>query len=358
MPPQLRVAPGARGLAKLSGDPVAVIAFDARDAFAPMPHGSGIYVRHLLAALERRRSEHELWVLTQGGRGPELWWEQATFPRLLRSRRAALVHSPDSFLPLRRSCPGVVTIHDLGFETIAGEMPARTAWKYKTFVPRSARSAQRVICPSRFTAEDVAERYGIPVEKIRVIAEAPALPEGSLPAPEGPYLLAVGDLRPKKNLATLVEAWRRLREADVPLRLVLAGADFGLASSLRSLAAGAPLEVLGFVDDAQLDALIRGAEALVVPSLYEGFGLVVLEAMVRGCPAVLARAGALPETGGDAAAYFDPSDPADLAAVLRRVVGDPAERARLGAAGRAHAERFSWDRAAAETFAVYEELLA
>jgi glycosyltransferase involved in cell wall biosynthesis len=349
---------------------MALIAFDARDAFAPMPHGSGIYVRRLLEALRRSPpGGHELLVLSDGSRGPELWWEQVTLPRLLRSRRAALVHSPDSFLPLRHDCPGVVTVHDLGFEQISGEMPWTTGWKYKTLVPRSARSAERVICPSHFTANDVIARYGVAPDKVRVIPEAPALTPSagarvSAPARVGatvvlePYLLAVGDLRPKKNLPRLIEAYRMLRRDGLPHRLLIAGADDrGAGDKLRRQAGPEPVELLGFVDDARVDALLRGADALVVPSLYEGFGLVVLDAMARGCPVVLARAGALPETGGAAAAYFDPCDPADIAASIRAVVEDRDWRLRLREDGLARASEFSWERTAAETIAVYEELL-
>jgi glycosyltransferase involved in cell wall biosynthesis len=342
---------------------MALIAFDARDAFAPMPHGSGIYVRRLLEALRRALSDgHELWALSDGGRRPEVWWEQVTLPRLLRSRRAALVHSPDSFLPLRRDCPGVVTVHDLGFEQIPGEMRRTTDWKYKTLVPRATRSAELVICPSQFTANDVVARYGVPPDKVRVIPEAPALtasPGANETATvDGPYLLAVGDLRPKKNLPRLIEAYRMLRREGLPHRLLVAGADdLGAGAMLRRQAGPEPVELLGFVDDARLDALLRGADALIVPSLYEGFGLVVLDAMARGCPTVLAREGALPETGGDAAAYFDPGDPSDIAAAMRTVVDDRAWRMRLREAGLARASEFSWERTAAETIAVYEELL-
>jgi glycosyltransferase involved in cell wall biosynthesis len=341
---------------------MALIAFDARDAFAAMPHGSGIYVRRLLEALRSNPPDsHELWALADGGRGPELWWEQVTLPRLLRARRAALVHAPDSFLPLRRDCAGVVTIHDLGFEQIPDEMPTVTAWKYKTLVPRAARSAERVICPSRFTANDVIARYGVAPERVRVIPEAPALPLGpglvnETPG-DPPYLLAVGDLRPKKNLPRLVEAYAILRREGLPHRLVLAGADLGAGEPLRRQAGPEPVDLLGFVDDARVDELLRKADALIVPSLYEGFGLVVLDAMARGCPVVLARAGALPETGGEAAAYFDSDDATDIAAAVRQVVEDRAWRAQLRDAGLARAKEFTWERTAAETIAVYEELL-
>jgi glycosyltransferase involved in cell wall biosynthesis len=337
---------------------VALIAFDARDAFVPMPHGSGIYVRRLLEALLRLPPDrHELWPLEHGGRGPEVVWEQLTLPRLLQGRGAALLHGPDSFLPLRRRCPGVVTIHDLAFEAIPGDMNPVTTLKYRLLARRSATSAQRVICPSAFTAGDLELRYGIPGERIRVIPEAPALTPGALLPPPGRYLLAAGDLRRKKNLPVLISAFRELVDDGLPHRLILAGADLGLGGELLERAGRAPVELRGFVPDERLDALLRGAEALVVPGTYEGFGLVVLDAMARGCPAVLARSGALPETGGDAAVYFDPYDAIDLAGALRRVLGDADERERLADAGRARAAAFSWDEAAAATMAVYEELL-
>jgi glycosyltransferase involved in cell wall biosynthesis len=337
---------------------LALIAFDARDGFAPMPHGSGIYVRRLLEALPGALGNgHELWSLQDGGRAPEVWWEQVTLPAQLRSRGASLVHSPDSFLPLRRPCPGVVTIHDLGFEAIRGEIGGLTGWKYRALLPRSARSAERVICPSQFTADDVVARYGVDPTRVTVVPEAPALATSTTEPPPGPYLLAAGDLRPKKNLELLIESFRGLHDDGIPHRLVLAGADIGQATALRRLAGEAPVELPGFVSDDQLDALIRGADALIVPSVYEGFGLVALDAMARGCPVLLAKAGALPETGGDAAAYFDPRDAGDLAVAIRGIVEDQAWRERLSAAGRERAAEFSWEATARATIAVYEELL-
>ena len=335
------------------------VAVDARDAFVPMPHGSGIYARRLTEALRSWAGADGLdyWFLERGGRAPELWWEQVTLPRLLRRRRPALVHTPNCFLPLRRPCPGVVTVHDLAFEAHRNDFSARTGWKYRTFTRRAARSAERVICVSRFTRDDVCARYGVDAERTRVIPLAPALPAGAAEPPPGPYLLMVGDLRPKKNLGRLVRAWRRLRGEGLEHRLVLAGRDFGVGPDLRAEAGPEPLELLGFTDDARTDALIRGADALVHPSLYEGFGMVAVEAMARGCPTILARGTALPETGGDAAEYFDPLDDADLRRAIRAVVDDPARRADLVARGRARADELTWERTAAATVAVYRELL-
>jgi glycosyltransferase involved in cell wall biosynthesis len=335
------------------------IALDARDAFVSMPHGSGIYARRLAGELRSAAGSDGLdyWFLERGGRAPELWWEQVTLPRLLRRRRPALVHAPNCFLPLRRPCPGVVTVHDLAFEDHRDDFSRRTGWKYRTITRRAARSAERVICVSHFTRDDVCARYGVDPERTRVVPIAPALPAGGANPPAGRYLLYAGDLRPKKNLLALVRAWRRLRGEGLEQRLVLAGRDFGVGDDLRAAAGPEPLELPGFVDDEALDALMRGADALVHPSLYEGFGMAVVEAMVRGCPTILARATALPETGGDAAEYFEPHEEADIARAIRAVLNDPARRNELIARGEARAAELSWKRTAAATVEVYRELL-
>jgi len=327
---------------------VATVALDARDAFAPRLRGWGRYAHELVRALEALGGLDYL-VLREGGSGPELWWEQVTLPRALRRDGADLVHVPNCFLPLRRPCPGVVSVLDLAFEDHPEDFASRTRWKYRTITPRAVRSAERVIAISEFTAEDVVERYGVHEQRVRVIPLAPALPPSNAqrPTPNAPYLLAVGDLRPKKNLRRLVEAFAML---DTGHRLLLAGEDAGEGQALRAEG----VELLGYVDDERLDALVRGADALVHPSLYEGFGLVVLEAMERGTPVVAADATALPETAGGAAELCDPLDPADIARAIRAVLDDPEPYV---ARGRARAAEFSWARTARETRAVYEELL-
>ena len=324
------------------------VVFDARDAAAPELRGWGRYARDLLAAL-RRRDDLDVLALEHGGRGPELLWEQATLPRILRRERAGLVHVPNCFLPLRRPCPGVVTIHDLAWEDHPDDFARSTAWKYRTFARRAARSAERVICPSAFTRDDVVRRYGIDAAKVRVIGEAPSLAVGSAEPPAGPYILAVGDLRRKKNFGRLVEAFTRLRGAGLEHRLVIAGSDEGEGARL----AAPGVELPGYGSAERLDALMRGAALLVHPSLYEGYGLVIVEAMARGVPVAAARAGALPETGGDAALYFDPLDPGEMAGAIERALAD----SDLGARGRARAAALSWEAAAAATAAVYRELL-
>lgn len=334
-----------------------IVAIDARDAFDPELRGWGRYTRDLVGALPDR-SDLEYRVISQGGLGPELLFEQVILPLKLRRQRADLVHAPNCFLPLVRPCLGVVTIHDLAFEVFPEDFSKRTGWKYRTFASRAARSAQRVICVSGFTAADVVRRYEVDEARVRIIPNAPSLPIGDEPAAQdGPYLLAVGDLRPKKNLLRLVKAFRTLRKAGLEHRLVLAGVDGGESDRLREASGGEPIELTGYVSDGRLDALMRGADALVHPSLYEGFGLVLVEAMARGTPVVASRATALPETGGDAAEYFDPLDVADMAAAIRRVVGDRDRHGELVRLGRERAGALSWANSAALTVAVYEEML-
>ena len=328
---------------------------DAGDADLPSPRGWSRYVRELVDAL-RIRNDLELHELT-GRRwpGPEAAWEQVGLPLALRRLKPDVVHAPNCFLPLRRPCAGVVTIHDLAFEAHPEDFAPRTRAKYRLIAPRAARSAQRVICGSAFTRDDLCERYGVPPEKVRVVPYAPSLARGDAPPPPGPYLLGAGDLRAKKNWGRLVEAWRALRGRGLEHRLVIAGTDAGEGAALRALAGGEPLELPGYVDDARLDALMRGADLLVHPSLYEGFGLVVVEAMARGTPVAAARATSLPEAGGDAAVYFDPLDPEAMAAAIEAALADAAA---LRERGLARAAELSWERTAAGTAAAYAEAAA
>ena len=335
---------------------VPTIAIDARDAFAPQLRGWGRYAKELIAALPERPGLDYRFV-SRGGPGPELLFEQAGLPVRLRRMKADLIHTPNCFLPLARPCMGVVTIHDLAFEEFPEDFSGRTGWKYRTFTPLAARSAQRVICGSGYTAADVVRRYDVDEARVRIIPHAPSLPVGEAMPPPGPYLLAVGDLRPKKNLLRLVAAFARLRSEGLEHRLVLAGVDGGEGERVREAAGGQPVELTGWLDDEDMDALMRGADALVHPSLYEGFGLVLVEAMARGVPVLAARATALPETGGDACEYFDPLDVGDMAAAIGRVVGDRAHRDELVRRGRVRAGALSWAASAALTVAVYEEML-
>jgi len=291
---------------------------------------------------------------------PTLVWDQILLPRALRQVKATAFFSPYYKAPLRAPCPTVVTIHDL----IPLRFPAYSRGRWRlfaaTFRPWAALLARRaaaVITDSAHSKSDLLALLGLDAERVHVIPIGvpeefrPALPPESVAAAAArygvhrPYILAVGNFLPHKNLPRLVEAYSllpTLLREDV--RLVLAGSPggHGPARPVDRAALIRPGVVLpGFIAPEDLPLLYAGATALVCPSLAEGFGLPVLEAMACGTPVVCARAGALPEVAGDAAIYVDPSDVRSIASGLHRIVEDEGLRRDLAARGLARARLFN-----------------
>lgn len=329
------------------------VALDTSNTLEGDPRGYGRYARELAAALGEREDLSLSALDGTAWRGPAVVWEQVGLPLDLRRGGHEVVHTPHPFLPLRRPCAGVMTIHDLSWEVFPEDFAPRTRRKFQVIAPRAARGAEAIVCVSAYTRDEVADRYGIDPARMHVVHNAPSLPIGTTPPPDGePYLLGVGDLRVKKNWARLVRAWRALRAEGLPHRLVIAGRDAGEGAALQALG---DVELPGYVPDGELDVLMRGAAALVHPSLHEGFGLVVVEAMARGVPVAAASGTSLPEAGGDAAVYFDPLAEDAIAAAI----GEALRRAdELGERGRARAAELSWDRAAAAIAGVYRAAAA
>jgi glycosyltransferase involved in cell wall biosynthesis len=265
-------------------------------------------------------------------------------PRLLRRLKPALAHFQHA-LPLACPCPAIVTVHDLSFERETSAMGRRDRLIFKLVVPRAARRARRVIAVSERTKRDLVELYGLSPEKITVTPHGvdPAFGPGE--TEECDYLLYVGAIEARKDPLAAVEAARA-----VGLPLVVAGPAREPALARELERRGADLR--GYVEQAELARLYRGAACLVLPSRYEGFGLPVLEAMASGTPVVAASDPALREVAGDAAVYAEPDGLADA---IRRAL---AERERLVAAGFDRARLFSWDETARRTLAVYREALA
>lgn len=341
------------------------LAFDS--TYQRQPDG-GIarYARQLTAALRERG---DVDVIEIGG-GPSerrgsvrrrlvtLATDFAWHPLIGRLRAAAvradLYHSPGLRGPLTRGkIPIVVTIHDL-VPVIAPELLSPWArWNGRTTQKRMSLIADRVICNSRDTANDVERIYGVPAERVRItpLGVDPVFfePSTSEPLIAEPYILFVGSEQPRKNLERLERAVTILRSRGYPHVLVTAGAD-----AWGEVVVGAPfVRKLGKVSDEDLRRLYAGAACLAIPSLHEGFGLPALEAMAVGTPVVAANVAALPEVTGGAAILVDPLDPADIAGGIERAI---AERATLTRLGRARAREFTWKRTASLTMDVYREL--
>lgn len=266
--------------------------------------------------------------------------------------------------------PVAVTIHDV-VPLLFRDMRWRR-WMLRRQVEGRfraiARRADLVLTNSQFTASELTRVLGVPPARIRVtLLGADDL--GSSPDPVGdaallqrlglegrPFFLAVGADEPRKNLDRLREAFAAVSAHRPDAALVLCGPGHELAE--RAAAAGQGRVVCpGYVDDRDLAALYRGAVGLVFPSLYEGFGLPVLEAMAAGTPVVCSTAASLPEVAGDAALLVDPTDTGGLAAAMRRLLAEPALRADLVARGRRRAAAFRWDDTARATLAAFAELL-
>jgi glycosyltransferase involved in cell wall biosynthesis len=300
-------------------------------------------------------------------------WQQTRLPARLAAGDVDLFWSPLATLPWRCPVPAVVTVHDLTAVLFPEAHTVRVRWSILPFLARSLATARRVVAISEATAADLAFHFPESRGKLRVVPNGvdprfrPGSPESiaatrrELGAPNG-YLLAVGTLEPRKNLPTLLTAWETLADADpdAPPLVLAGGAGWETRGFRRRLAALAPrgLRHLGRVDDDRLLALYQAASIFAYPSLYEGFGLPVLEAMACGVPVVTSDVSSLPEVAGGAALLVDPRDPRALAAALHRLLTTPALAADLAARGRAQAARYTWAKTAMGMEEVFREALA
>ncbi|HEY71758.1 MAG TPA: glycosyltransferase family 4 protein [Thermoflexia bacterium] len=301
-----------------------------------------------------------------------IWMGQlarVAFDRLLP--HAELFHATEHLLPPLHSIPTVLTVHDLIFRRMPQHHKLLNRWYLNLTMPLYCRRADHIIAISESTRRDLVSAYGLPPEKITVIHEAadprfrPQPPETTDAAraryglPER-YLLSVGTIEPRKNLSRLLTAFESLYAEGLTDALVIVGRrgwlyDDFFAALERSPARDAVL-FPGYAPDEDLPAIYAGAQALVFPSLYEGFGLPVLEAMACGTPVACSDTSSLPEITGDAAFRFAPSDVKSIAAVLRRLLRNADLRQTLRWRGFMQAARFSWKQVATETKAVYETL--
>lgn len=350
-----------------------VIGIDARAA-AEEPGGRGRYVRELLAHLARLPNDHEYVLYARerwdGARLDERFtWSLSRRPDVVWHLGAALrasahcdvFFSTNSYLTAWFTrIPTVIAVYDM-VAWLDGAAAQRRAAVIERLTLRPAiERAAAAMAISQATRRDLVERYPIAQAKTTVVPLAaderfaPGDAAGTLERHglSHPFVLVVGTLEPRKNLPRLIEAFAGvdpgLRER---YRLVLAGAaGWQTDETFASIAQhGDSVTTLGYVSDEDLAALYRAAEIVCYPSLYEGFGLPVLEAMQSGTAVLTSSTSSMPEVGGDAARYVDPLDVADIRRGLQDLLADPDERDRLARLGRERSERFSWERTARQT---------
>ena len=294
--------------------------------------------------------------------------EQLLLPRIAAARGIDLLHSLGSTAPVRGAFEKVVTVHDLMYKVIPDAHFGVRGLGMRVLVPAAVRTSDRVIAISDATREDLRRALHVPETKVAVVPQGVS-PATVVPTPETELrgrldlggrrvLLTVSAKRPHKNLLRLIEAFALLREPR-PV-LVLPGYPTPHEAELRAraeqLRVTADVRFPAWVSSADLEGLYRLADAFVFPSLYEGFGLPVLEAMARGVPVATSGRGSLSEVAGDAALLFDPESVPAITAALRVLLEEPAAAADLRERGSRQASGFTWDQTASRTRAVYAEL--
>src|SRR5262245_20917149 len=363
------------------------IAFDGT-ALQPNRTGVGYYTEHLLRHLTEEASTDEIVVVSNTpiemtsslppgvrvartpSRLPRLAWTQLRAPRALRELGADVAHFTNGMMPVASPVPTVVTIHDMSLTLYPRYHPARRVLLNRPLVAFAARHATAIITVSESAKQDIVRLCRIRPELVHVIHEAaapqfqPVRDRDLVERVRRRYglgervILYVGTIEPRKNLGRLVDAFAsRLRAGDLSHQLVCVGPYGWLSRDIHSVieqsGAAHAITFTGYVPFAELPALYSLAEMFVFPSLHEGFGLPVIEAMACGTPVITGRTSSMPEIAGDAVEQVDAVDTAALGDAMVRLARSREQRDRLSVLGRERAGQFSWRRAARETLAVY-----
>ena len=361
--------------------------------------GIGRYTRELTGALASIDSSNSYRLFVAGSKSTELpalpgenfswrstrvsskWlarlWRRAGIPLPIETVTGPvdLYHATDFVLPPTRSATRtLLTVHDLSFVRVPSAASPPLKAYLDAVVPQSVEEADHILADSEATKADLIELYRTPEDKITVlysgvnhrfrrVDDADAFQRMRLKygLANIRYILSVGTVQPRKNFSRVVEALLALRQAGHDLNYVIAGGSGWLEDELQATinrtGMGKYVHLLGLVDDGDLPALYSGARMLAMVSLYEGFGLPVLEAMACGTPVLTSNLSSLPEVGGNAALQVDPHDSKAIHEAILRLETEAATRMRLIMAGYQQAQRFSWERAAQQLKSIYDEIL-
>lgn len=358
--------------------------------------GIGRYVRELVTALARldTATDYRLFVSGVTAQKPlpavpgsnftwrgtsitPLWlarlWQRAQVPLHVElfTGKVDLYHATDFTLPPTRSTTRtLLTVHDLSFVRVPEAASPSLKAYLDVVVPRSVRRADHVLADSQATKDDLIALYQTPAEKITVLlsgvdarfqrTEMPSI-RAKYQIPERPYILSVGTVQPRKNYARLIKALAALRASGHDVGLVIVGGKGWLEDpiyeTIRSTGMTDYVRMTGFADDADLPALYSQALITALPSLYEGFGIPVLESMACGTPVLTSNVSSLPEVAGDTGIMVNPSDQDAITGALERLITDAALRADLSRRGLERAKTFTWDAAAQQLASVYRSML-
>lgn len=314
-------------------------------------------------------------VVSPPARHPILFkiWFDYSVTRALKKYKADLFFSPDGYLSLRTNVPQVGVIHDINFEHFPEDLPKGARNYLRSYFPKFARKAEKIITVSEYSKKDIAETYGISPEKI--IASWNGVSEVFSPIPEDrkkeirakisdgqPYFLFVGALHPRKNLKRLLQAFEGFikERPNSPYRLVIVGEEMWKGSASAYFSDENVKQRISFTGHVKLEDLaeiMAAASIFTFVPYFEGFGIPLVEAMRSGTPVLSGNKTALPEVGGDAVLYCDPFDPADILEKLIQLVDDQPLQEELSRKGLVRGQLFSWDKTAADVWDVLESIL-
>lgn len=290
------------------------------------------------------------------------WWFQRSLPAVLKKYKPDVLLSPDGFLPLKVDIPTVLVIHDLGFEHYPEHTPPMVNRFYRRNTPKYAKAASRIVTVSEFSRQDIIKRYHIDPEKVDTVYNGANELYQPIPAMEqdqvrqqyttgAPYFLYVGSIHPRKNVEVLLRAFEALKTQYQPhVKLVLAGRMAWKTDKtkkvMEQLSCRNDVVFTGHLQQEELARITASAAALVFPSLFEGFGIPVVEARYSGIPVICSNSSSLPEVAGPDALYFDPEDVAGLTDAMMTFLEDQDTYAEAFSDTLTVRTRFNWDRSA------------